>query len=91
MFEHEEYIFLEACVSDINYCPIHSLKVVSRYRDPQLQVGENYSEYFFNLRPNLCKSSCLNTQFVTNKSGQYRLRAQWPYLLHTYREIQSSF
>ena len=33
----------------------HPLEVVSRYRDPQLQVGENYS-YPFNLRPNICKS-----------------------------------
>ena len=30
----------------------HPLEVVSRYRDPQLQVGENYS-YVFNLRPNI--------------------------------------
>ena len=28
----------------------HPLEVVSRYRDPQLQVGENYS-HLFNLRP----------------------------------------
>ena len=27
----------------------HPLEVVSRYRDPQLKVGENYS-YLFNLR-----------------------------------------
>ena len=27
----------------------HPLEVVSRYRDPQLQVAENYS-YLFNLR-----------------------------------------
>ena len=27
------------------------------YRDPQLQVGENYS-YLFNLRPKICKSWC---------------------------------
>ena len=36
----------------------HPLEVVSRYRDPQLQVGEEnraYS-YLFNLRPNICKS-----------------------------------
>ena len=30
----------------------HPLEVASRYRDPQLQVGENYS-YLFNLRPNI--------------------------------------
>ena len=32
----------------------HLLEAVSRYRDPQLQVGENYS-YVLNLRPNICK------------------------------------
>ena len=31
----------------------HPLEVVSRYRDPQLQVGENCT-YLFNLRPNIC-------------------------------------
>ena len=47
-------------VSDWN---CHPLEVVSRYRDPQLQVGENYS-YSFNLRPNIWKSWCLNTHFI---------------------------
>ena len=32
----------------------HPLEVVSRYRDPQLQVVINYS-YSFNLRLNICK------------------------------------
>ena len=32
----------------------HPIEVVSRYRDPQLQVGENYS-YLFNLRQKHCK------------------------------------
>ena len=35
---------------------------MSRYRDPQLQVGENYP-YLFYLRPNICKYWCLNTRF----------------------------
>ena len=39
----------------LSYLNIHPLEVVSRYRDPQLQVGENYS-YLLNLRPNICKS-----------------------------------
>ena len=43
----------------------HPLEAVSRYRDPQVQVGENYS-YWFILRPNICKSCCLNTLFVPN-------------------------
>ena len=29
---------------------IHPLKFLSRYRDPQLHVGENYT-YLFNFRP----------------------------------------
>ena len=39
------------------YLNCHPLKVVSRYHDPQHQVT------VFNLRPNICKSSCLNTHF----------------------------
>ena len=34
----------------------HPLEVVARYRDPQLQVGENYT-HLFDFRPNICKSS----------------------------------
>ena len=30
---------------------VYPLEVVSRYRDPQLQVGKNYS-YLFNFRQN---------------------------------------
>ena len=33
----------------------HPLEVVDRYRDPQLQVGGNYS-YLFNLKANMCQS-----------------------------------
>ena len=40
---------------------------MSRYRDPQLQVSENYL-YLFILRPNTCKSVCLNTHFLPYKS-----------------------
>ena len=40
--------------SELIYLNFHTLEVVSRYRDPQLQVAENYS-YLFNLRPNICK------------------------------------
>ena len=33
------------------------LEVVSRYRDPQPQVAENYSYFFmFDSSPNICKS-----------------------------------
>ena len=37
------------------YLNFHPLEVVSRYRDPQLQVGENYP-CLFNPRPNICES-----------------------------------
>ena len=37
----------------INYLNFHPLVVVSRYREPQLQVGENYS-YFCNLTTKKC-------------------------------------
>ena len=36
---------------------------LSNYRDPQLQVGENYS-YSLNLSPNICKSWYLNTHYI---------------------------
>ena len=38
-----------------SYFHFHSLKVVYRYRDAQLQVSGNYS-YFFKIGPNICKS-----------------------------------
>ena len=37
-------------LNNINFYP---LEVVSRYRDPQLQVGKNYS-YMFALGPDIC-------------------------------------
>ena len=46
---------------------LHLFEVVSRYRDPQLQVAENYS-YLLNLRPNTCKSWYLNFHFARNKN-----------------------
>ena len=54
--------FTRYCINTLmansNKFNVHPLEVVSRYRDPQLQVGENYS-YLFDLRPNICKSgSC---------------------------------
>ena len=39
------------------YLNVQPLEVVSRYRDPQPQVVENYS-YLFNLRPNIYKAVC---------------------------------
>ena len=37
-----------------------------RYRDPQLQVGDNNISLI--LRQNICKSWCLKTHFVPNNS-----------------------
>ena len=48
----------------LNFQP---LEVVSRYRDTQFQVAENYS-YLFNLSTNICQSWCLNTHFISNIS-----------------------
>ena len=38
----------------ICFLNVYPLEFVSRYRDPQLQVGENYS-YMLNLRQIVCK------------------------------------
>ena len=51
--------------AELPYLNFHPLEVASRYRDPQLQVGENYS-YLFNSRPNICKYLRLNTHFIPN-------------------------
>ena len=71
----ESYLFTFISAVGVNCCispypawlihlNFHPLEVVSRYRDPQLQVAENY--YLFNLSTNICKSSCLDTHFVPN-------------------------
>ena len=49
------------------YLSFHPLKVVSRYRDPQLQVAENYS-YLLDFSTHICKSWCLETHFIPNNS-----------------------
>ena len=48
--------------NNLNFQP---LEVVSRYRDPQLQVAENYAD-LLNLRPNICEYWCLNPHFIPN-------------------------
>ena len=48
------------CSLALTYLNFHPFEVVSRYRDPQLQVGENCS-YLFHLRPNISKSICFST------------------------------
>ena len=40
---------------------------MSRYRDPQLQVDENFS-YLFNLKSNICQILLFNTHFILNDS-----------------------
>ena len=45
----------------LNNLNFHPLEVVSRYRNPQLQVNENYSQ-------NLKKYWCSNTHFIHNNS-----------------------
>ena len=44
-----------SCPAKLIYLIFHLPEVVSRYRDPQLQVDENYS-YLYNLRQNICQS-----------------------------------
>ena len=41
---------------------LHSLEAVSRYRDPQLQVSENYP-YVLNLIANICNFWFLSTHY----------------------------
>ena len=60
---------LNAKLYNLNF---HPFEIVARYRDPQLQMGENYS-HLLNLRPNICKSLCFNIHFIHNNcdlSGQ---------------------
>ena len=49
-------------LNNLNFRP---LEVVSRYREPQLQVDENYS-CLFNFRSIICKSWCLSIHYVSN-------------------------
>ena len=42
----------------LSYFNFHPLEVVSRYRDPQLQVGEDYS-YLFKFGSTIHKFECL--------------------------------
>ena len=43
-------VFIDPLPAKLYFLNFYPLEVVSRYRDPQLQVGENYS-YLFNLKP----------------------------------------
>ena len=46
------HVFYKNISARLIYLNFHPLEDVSRYRDPQLQVGENYS-YLFNFRRNI--------------------------------------
>ena len=52
-------ILINPYPAKLGHFNFHPLEVVSRYRDPQLQVGENYS-YLFSLIPNICNFLCFN-------------------------------
>ena len=54
--ETSKYVFSEGGgkPAKLIYLIFEPLEVVSRYRDPQLQVVENYS-YMFNLKPDINK------------------------------------
>ena len=53
--------------ANLNYLHFQPLEVVSRYRDPQPRVVENYS-YLFNLTPNISTFWCLNSHFISDNS-----------------------
>ena len=49
-----QYIQVDPYPAKLIYLNFQPLEVVSRYRDPQPQVAENY-RYLFNLTPNIRK------------------------------------
>ena len=49
-------------MQEVSYLIFHPLEVVSLYRDPQLQAGDNYV-HVSNLRPSRC-NWYLNTHFI---------------------------
>ena len=53
--------------AELIYLNFQPIEVVSRYRDPQPKVVENYL-YFFNLRPYIYKSWYLNSHFIPNNN-----------------------
>ena len=54
----------------LSYLNVHPLEVVSRQRDPQFQIGENYS-YLFSLTPSA--SRCIKASFYIIKNKLYCL------------------
>ena len=62
------------------YLNFQPLEVVSRYRDPQPQVVENYS-YLFNLWLNIYKYCCLNPHFIPNTKWLFCCLQTHPYMV----------
>ena len=57
---------INSYLAKLFYLNFHTLEVMSRQRDPQLQVGENYSYLIFFHTTKHSKSRCLNTHFIPN-------------------------
>ena len=53
LFNLRVAVIINPYSSTVIYYNFKPLEVVSRYRDPQLQVAENYL-YLFNLGTNIC-------------------------------------
>ena len=58
----------------LNNLNFHPLESVSHYRDPQLQVSDNYLD-LFNYRPNICKS------VYAFKHNKRAIKATWKWLM----------
>ena len=62
-----KYTSLVAQVGKLSHLKVHQLDVLSRYRNPQFQVGKNCTHLYNNyLWPNICKSWSVNTHFIPN-------------------------
>ena len=62
-------IIISPCPAEFVYSYSQPLEVVSRCRDPQFELAENYMyPHLFNLSTNICNSWCSNTHFIPNNS-----------------------
>ena len=48
------------------YLNFHSLEIVSRFRDPKLQIVLKSYSHLFYFSANICASLCLKTHFIPN-------------------------
>ena len=67
LFEAIAIQMVNPCTAKFNILNFQLLKVVSRYRDPQPEVVENFS-YLFYLWPRIGKYLSLNTQLLPDTS-----------------------